>query len=212
MSKPDDSLITTSGTGQVKISPTLVFVTFTVEGRSNTAVAANADLQRKLAAVDPVIKANSKVIRDIRSLRTEKVYPENHPVRITGHSAAAEFCVQLNALESVAQFIDNIIASGATYINETRFDATDQQILGAKLDALKEASRNAIAKATAIGEIVFPRVPITMVRVDEGAVHYQPVYAAMASTESSKSVPSTPVSPGQLTIEAKVTLLSRATK
>ena len=219
-----DDLITTNGRAEREMTPTqatlVVRVVARVSGtKTHTASDADAKLNARLPAVVAALqRAQATVLREERSIGPTMLdVPGREPV-VTGYEARASYAVRTKQLGGVAALIDTLIEAGATEVGDVVFGVEPSALEAERILALGEATKNALAKASAIANALFSnpkRGPpeIMLVHITEGSHRYFAAYesSAMRSAPSAMAAvsESVPMSPGTLRIEASVELVTR---
>src|SRR5258707_13288980 len=151
-------VVTTSGQGEVKVTPDRASVMIGVQTRGATATAVGADNASRTRAV---LDAMTKIGLPKEALSTEgySVYPEMRydrdggAPRVTGYVATNTVRVEARRLDQVGAIIDASLAAGANGINGLSFymaslDEARRQAISA---AVSNARADAEAMATAAG-------------------------------------------------------------
>src|SRR5260221_5975444 len=151
-------VVTTSGQGEVKVTPDRASVMIGVQTRGATATAVGADNASRTRAV---LDAMTKIGLPKEALSTEgySVYPEMRydrdggAPRVTGYVATNTVRVEARRLDQVGTIIDASLAAGANVINGLSFymaslDEARRQAISA---AVSNARADAEAMATAAG-------------------------------------------------------------
>src|SRR5260221_6646094 len=151
-------VVTTSGQGEVKVTPDRASVMIGVQTRGATATAVGADNASRTRAV---LDAMTKIGLRKEALSTEgySVYPEMRydrdggAPRVTGYVATNTVRVEARRLDQVGTIIDASLAAGANVINGLSFymaslDEARRQAISA---AVSNARADAEAMATAAG-------------------------------------------------------------
>jgi uncharacterized protein YggE len=213
--RPEIPTLTVTGTGTMTAPPDAAFVTVGVEtvGKSLT------EAQRQNSAV------MQKVMERLLQLKIEKERiqtasftvapqykpPPKHPVdappappEIIGYTVGNMVTVEVRELEKVAMVIDETLAAGANHFHGLQWTLRNEQ--QARLNALKIAAAKAREKAVGLSEAINVRL-VRLMNVTEGVHFVRPTAQfgrAMMATNGGGG--DTPISPGEMRVEATVTL------
>lgn len=204
---PNQRTIQVSGNGEAQAPPDLAVLSLAIETHAATAADAagrNGGLAQKVsAAIRARLGDKGKTWTGGYSL-----YPEyadesrpNAKPAITGYRAENTITVQTGALDLVGPLIDAAIAAGANRVNSLDFSLRDDT--SARNDAISKAAKDAQAQAQALAAALNlklgPIINATTVS-NEGP---RPVMFRAAALSANSS---TPVSPGEVTVPASVSL------
>ena len=215
----EPSILTVTGLGEVRIAPDEATVQLGVSRQRGTAREAqeqvNEVAQEILTAVTQLgIKAEHIQTSE---LRLSPVYSTRRPgfsdePRVVAYRASNRVSVRLENLSLVGSVIDAAMQVGGNQLQGVHFALRND--LSAREQALKEAVKEASQKAKVISEALDVRI-IEVIEVNEGSVSIRlPQNRFQASREFSSveqlaaPIPP-PVSPGQLTVSARVTIRYR---
>lgn len=127
--------------------------------------------------------------------------------RIVGYRASNVIRVELTDLKRVGDVIDRGVAAGANRLEGLSFELRDDS--GPRGEALRKAVADARAKAQAIAEAMGVRLDAVS-EITEGGVSILPSRdqygGTMARLAASAEAAPTPVQPGQVQVEATVTV------
>jgi uncharacterized protein YggE len=205
---PNQRTIQVSGNGEADAPPDLAVLSLAIETQAPTAAAAagrNGALAQKVTdALKAKLGDKGKISTGGYSLDPEyadQSRPNAKPA-ITGYRAANTITVQTGALDLVGPLIDAAIAAGANRVNSLDFNLRDDT--AARNDAIAKAAKDAQAQAqalaTALNLKLGPIINATTVS-NEGP---RPVMFRAAF--NSGNAAATPVSPGEVTVPATVSL------
>lgn len=205
-------VLTVSGSGQARVTPDEATVRLGVTAQAPTARAAQEQVNRVANAVLEAVRKLGVKAEDIQTsdLSLNPVYSqgrgqENQEPRITGYQASNVVSIRLEDLTKVGPVIDAGLAAGANRLEGVFFGLRKDE--AARAEALTDAVREARSKAEALARALRVRL-VEIVEVAEGGVTISPpptpfrgrVMAEMAMDAS------TPVSAGQVGVEASVTV------
>lgn len=212
--KPETPTLTVSETGTVPHAPDTAFVTFGMESSGKSL----AEAQKRNSTV------MSKVMDRLRDLQIDKERiqtssfsvspqyrpPPNRPAdappaspEIIGYIVSNMVTVEIRVLDRVGTVIEEVLKAGANSFQGLHWGLRDEQSV--HLSALKQAAAKAREKAVVLSESLHVRL-VRVLSANEGGHMVRPAVpmARMAMEASSGEVP---VSPGELKVEATVTLV-----
>lgn len=200
-------VVVTSGQAIVRAAPDRAYVTVAAESRAaNPKVAqqqnaqAMSGVQQKLREAGVPPDAVRTVAYD---LQMEVDFIDGRRVP-RGYVARNAIEVRVDDIERVGALIDLVVASGATFVSDVRFDLKNRDAL--EREALKQAVADARARAEAAAAGA-GRTIDRILRIEEaGAQPPPPRPMVMAMRAEAAAVPDTPIAPGELEIHAHVTL------
>jgi uncharacterized protein YggE len=212
--KPETPTLTVSETGTVTHAPDTAFVTFGLEttGKSLT------DAQRRNSlAIRKVMDRLRELQIDEERIQTSAFTvspqyrpPPNRPAdpppastEIVGYIVSNMVTVEIRALDRVGTVIEEVLKAGANSFQGLHWGLRDEQAV--RLNALKQAAAKAREKASVLSETLHVKLA-RILSVTEGGQAIRPpmpmVRMAMEATAGD-----VPISPGELKIEATVTLV-----
>ena len=212
--KPETATLTVSETGVVPHTPDTAYVTFGME----TAGKSLAEAQKKNSTT------MGKVLDRLRDLQIEKdriqtssfmVSPQYRPPsnrhgdapptspEIIGYVVSNMVTVEIRVLEKVGTVIEEVLKAGANNFQGLHWGLRDEQPV--RLGAVKQAAARAREKAVVLSDTLHVKL-VRILSVTEGGQVIRPA-APMARMALEASAADVPVSPGELKIEATVTLV-----
>lgn len=205
---PGPPVVVALGHATIERAPDRAFVTFSTETRG----AKPDDVQKQNAMAmtrvqDAVTKA--KVPADaVRTLgfNLQEEFDWVNGKRVSrGYTASNSVEVRVDDLTTLGGLMDAAVQAGATGVSAVRFDLKDRA--GAEREALRLAVADARARADAAAAGASTRV-VGIVRIEEsgGPRGPTPVPMMRMAMAASAQAPETPMAPGQIEIEASVTL------
>jgi uncharacterized protein YggE len=204
----EPSILTVSGRGEVRIAPDEATVRLGVSRQRETAQEAQEEVnqvaQEILAAIIQLgVKAEQIQTSE---LRLSPVYSSRRPgpseePHVVAYRASNMVSVRLEDLSLVGPTIDVAMEAGANQLQGVQFALRDD--LSARQEALKEAVDEASQKAKAISGALELKL-VGVIEVNEGSVSIRvpPQRFEAAQVQAA----SAPVSPGQLTVSASITI------
>ncbi len=212
--KPETATLTVTETGTVPHAPDTASVTFGLE----TVGKSLAEAQKKNSTT------MGKVMERLRDLQIEQeriqtssftVSPQYRPPstrhsdapptspEIIGYVVSNIVAVEIRSLDKVGKVIEEVLKAGANNFQGLHWGLRDEQ--SARLGALKQAAARAREKATVLSETLHVKLA-RILSVTEGGQMIRPA-APMARMALEVSTADVPISPGELKIEATVTLV-----
>jgi uncharacterized protein YggE len=205
---PVAASITTSGTGEAKVTPDRAAVMVNVQTRAATAAAAATENARRTAAV---LDALGKLGLPKSQLSTEgyTVYPETRydqngqAPRVTGYVVTNTVRAETHRPEQAGAIVDAALGAGANMINGLSFYASSIDVprREAIADAVASARADADAMAKAAGGSLGALIELS---TQGPTVPPRPMYdVSRMSAKAAAAVP-TPVNPGEQTVSVYV--------
>jgi uncharacterized protein YggE len=212
--KHETPTLTVSETGTVSHAPDMVFVTFGME----TSGKSLAEAQKRNSAV------MSKVMDRLRDLQIDKeliqtssftVSPQYRPQpnrptdartaaqEMVGYIVSNMVTVEIRVLDRVGTVIEEVLKAGANNFQGLHWGLRDEQ--PGRLSALKQAAAKAREKAAVLSGALHVKL-VRVLSAHEGGHMIRPV-APMARMAMEASAGDVPISPGELKVEATVTLV-----
>ncbi len=199
-------VLTVSGHGLEAIPTTLTRVNLGVEVQAKTAAAAQAEAARKSTSVVTLLKSRNVEYLETTGINLNPVYDyTNNRQVLTGYNATNTVTFKIKT-EKAGNLLDDAVQSGATRIDGVSFIATDEAIAAAQKVALKKATQDAQAQASAVlSSLGFQAKEIVSIQVN-GASSPPPRMYAMQVAKSIGADAATPVVGGEQKVEGNVTL------
>jgi uncharacterized protein YggE len=215
---PPRSIVVT-GTGEARVAPDEAFVDLAVETQAKTAKEASQQNARRMEAVVAALVAAGVPRKDVET-RNYNLFPEyaqdpqprpdraDTGPRLVGYRASNNVQVRTRALDQLGSFIDKALAAGANRVEGVRFGLSNPQ------EAQGLALADAVKRARASAEVIARSLGLALGEVLEAStqVGHPPVYpvdvpmhARGAMMEMAKDA-STPITPGEQTVQASVSL------
>jgi hypothetical protein len=200
--------IIVSGSGIVRADPDVAYVRLGVTSRARNARDAQAQTNAAIAKFYDALAALRIDRKDIQTSQlTLNPYYESRPnetPRIAGYEASNVLTVRLTDFAKIGPVIDAGVETGVNNMQGVSFGIVDDT--NARLEALRNATREARAKAEAIASALGVQLgDILMVNESGGYVPPMPMYDRGMMAEM-KSAEGATVSPGQMDVNANVTI------
>ena len=171
------------------------------------AAARNAEkLDRVLAELRRALPQGSQIETVVYSLNPDYRYPaRGGQPTITGYTATNILRVITNDLEGIGNVIDAAIRAGANNVQSLQFTLRDEGAVRGR--ALREAATRARRK----GDELASALNVRIVRVYQVREEYmppvRPFMTAQVESKAADMVANTPIEPGRIEVEARVTLV-----
>jgi uncharacterized protein YggE len=213
--KPETPTLTVSETGTMTHALDTAFVAFGVDSPAKSLTEA----QKRNNSV------MSKVMDRLRELQIEKeriqtstftVTPHYRPLpnrpadappaspEIVGYVVSNMVTVEIRALDKVGPVLEEVLKAGTNSFHGLHWGLRDEQSV--RLNALKQAAAKAREKAAVLSEALHVKLA-RVLSVSEGGGHGVRPAAPMARMAMEASAGDVPISPGELKVEATVTLV-----
>lgn len=209
-------VLTVSGSGEARVDPDLATVRLGVTAQAATARAAQEQVSRTAGAVLDTIRKLGIPDKDIQTSglslsplysqgRTEE---ERQAPKITGYQASNSVNIRIEDLTKVGPVIDAGLGAGANTLDGVEFGLRNDE--AARAQALADAAGKARAKAQTLAKALGLTLG-NILEVAEGGVSVMPQpYQRYGRAMAELSVAAdTPVSAGQVGVQASVTLRYR---
>ena len=209
--------LTVQGTGQVQTAPDEATVRLGVVAQRPTAREAQGEVNRIANAVLAAIGKLGVPREQIQTseLQLYPVYSQDAPPergvpaepRIVGYRATNVVSVRLEKLDLIGPVVDAGLEAGANQVEGVNFGL--RGALAARQQALRQAADAGSKKAEALADALGVRL-VGLLEVVEGGVQmFTPRVANVRMAMESAQMDTTPISPGQVSVEATVTLTYR---
>jgi uncharacterized protein len=212
------SVISVVGNGEVRVAPDTASVRLGVTRQAQTGQAAQQEVNVVLRAILEGITGLGIPERHIRTsqLSLFPVYAQERPEpmreprepRIAGYRATSTVTVRVEDLRQVGPVVDAALTAGANQLEGVQFTLRDDTQV--REQALSEAVREARNKAEVIARALDVRLG-RVIEVAEGGVSFIPPpfpEREMLMARAAADV-ATPISPGEVTVTANVTIRYR---
>jgi uncharacterized protein len=213
------SVLSVSGTGEARVAPDEATVRLGVIAQAKTARAAQEQVNRVASGVLEAIRTLGIKAEDVQTsgLSLSPLYAQGRPgeeyqaPKITGYQANYTVTARIEDLSKVGPVIDAGLSAGANTLEGVIFGLRNDE--AARIAALTDAVRKARAKAEALAQALKVRL-VEILEVTEGGVSLYPPptpkYGRVAMAELQSA--DTPISAGQVGVEASVTIRYRITQ
>ncbi|MEA2563519.1 MAG: uncharacterized protein QOH06_5023 [Acidobacteriota bacterium] len=207
-------ILSVQANGEARVAPDEATVRLGVLAQAPTARAAMDEANRSANAILDAIRKLGVKAEDIQTsdLNLNPLYanePEmrNGEPRISGYQATNVVSVRLEKLDLVGPVVDAGLAAGANRLDGVMFGLRNDE--AARSTALTRAAEAARIKAETLARALRVRL-VEIVEVVEGGVSvFTPMYKGTRMAMESSMAADTPVSAGQVGIDASLTLRYR---
>ncbi|ATW26842.1 SIMPL domain-containing protein [Candidatus Formimonas warabiya] len=207
--QPQNS-ITVQGTSSITVTPTIAYVSIGVATFNKDATIAQSDNAKKM---DLVYKAladlgipKDKIKTVSYDIHPRYNYKDNVSV-LAGYDVTNTIQVTTD-LAKVSNVLDMTVKQGVNEANSIYFGITDQERDTIYLQALDQAVVSAKAKATAIAKAAGVTVKEPFQIIEGSSASAPPItYLADVKSIRAADAASTPISGGELKVEANITII-----
>ncbi len=197
-----------TGNGEASAAPDLAVLTIGVETEGATAAAALSQNAAQMNATIEKLKSSGVADKDLQtqnlSVGPRYNYEENRsPPKIVGYVATNMLSVKLRDLATAGAIIDATVAEGANTLGGLSFGFADPKPL------MNKAREDAVADAKARAELLAASAGVTLgpILVIQDGYAAPPPMPYMESRMMAAEAKSTPVSAGESTFSASVTII-----
>jgi len=199
-------VVVATGTATVKLPPDRAWLVLATESRAAKPTDAQQQNAAAMSAVRQKLQAAgipAEAIRTVSLSLHEDVDFVNGKRVPRGYLAVNSIEVRVDDIDRVGGLLDAAIAGGATSVSQIRFDLKNRD------EAERRALREAVADARARAEAAAAGANGTLgnvIRIEEQRSVRPPMPMPMMRAQAMDASPETPVSAGQIEIDATVTL------
>ena len=204
--------ITVSGNDSIVVTPTIAFVSIGVTTTNKDVTKAQSENALKMDAVYKAIYAlgipKDKVKTTSYYISPRYDYSSTGTSVLNGYDVTNMIQVTVTDLAKVSKVIDVTVKQGVNQANSISFSVTDEQRQAIYLEALGKAVTDAKAKASALAKAAGVTItkPAQIVESSSGYTPPGPYMNQSSGIVNGKDV-STPISAGEMKIEASVTVI-----
>ncbi len=199
--------LTVTGTGQVNLIPDLAYLTLAVETHHARLDQAVAENNQRAAQIMQVLQQHGVAEEDIHTSRfavqQEQHYDDEGNLILGPYTVTNRLVVTVRDLDQLGTLLNAALDAGANRVDGLRFGSSQAQEaqLQAKVAAVQDARHQAEVIAQAAGVSLVAVQTITFGSISSPSkMAYAPDMLAAAPAE-------VPVSPGELTVKATVTMI-----
>jgi hypothetical protein len=204
---PEPPTVVTSGRATVKRAPDRAFVSLATETRAPRPDQAQKDNARAMEKVRDELrdqKIPDEAIRTVSFNLREDVDWVNGKRVPRGYVVSNVIEARVDVLDGLGSLLDEVVKAGATAVGGIRFDLKDRD------NAEREALRLAVVDARARAEAAAAGAGVRIVRVqtidEQGSMDLPRPMPMMRMEAAMADAPPTPVSAGEIEIQASVRL------
>lgn len=212
--KPETPTLTVSEAGTVAHVPDTVFVTFGLDSPGKVLAEAQ---RRNSVTMSHVMDRllDLQIDKDLIQTSSFTVSPQYRPPpkrsadtppappEIIGYVVGNMVTVEIRAIDRVGTVIEEVLKAGANSFRGLHWGLRDEQSV--RLSALKQAAVKAREKAAVLSEALHVKL-VRIISANEGGHIMRPA-APMARMAMEASAGEVPISPGEMKVEATVTLV-----
>ena len=201
--------ITVQGTASITATPTIAYVNIGVATFNKEAAIAQSD---NAAKMDQVYKALDSLGISKDKIKTVSYYISprydysNNISTLAGYDVTNSIQVTVMDLTKVSEVLDMTVKQEVNQANSISFGITDQENDEFYLQALTEAVANAKAKANTMAAAAGLTVTTPLQIIEGSQNSASPIYSYAADSAKAAET-ATPISGGELKVEANVTLV-----
>ncbi|MFN3648328.1 MAG: SIMPL domain-containing protein [Armatimonadota bacterium] len=216
--RADEPVLVVSGNSEVRVAPDLAIVRLGVTRIASTAQQAQAEVNQAAQAIlESVLRLQvPREAVQTSQLTIQPLYEQRQPrpgqepqeprePRIVAYQASNVVTIRLTRLETAGPVIDAALKAGANRLDGLSFGLQNDR--EARQRALTEAVREARQKARTMAEALDVRL-VRVVEAIEGG-YVRPMEFAAERAMMAAGDAGTPVSPGEVSVHANVTLRYR---
>lgn len=203
--------ITTQGSSRVTAAPTIAYVSIGVTTFNKNATAAQSENAVKM---DRVYKALASLgikkdkIKTVNYNISPRYDYKNNVATLAGYNVINSISATVTDLKKVSDVLDMTVKEGVNQSNSISFGVTDEERDRLYLQALSQAVVNAKEKANTIAAAAGIAISKPANIIEGSSAHFaQPNYRAMDMVKMAAEAAPTPISEGELMIEANVTVI-----
>lgn len=203
--------ITVQGSSSVTAAPTIAYVSIGVTTFNKNAASAQSENAVKMDSVYKTL-ASLGIKKDKIKTVNYNISPrydyKNNVATLAGYNVINSIRVTVNDLKKVSDVLDMTVKEGVNQSNSISFGVTDEERDRLCLQALSQAVSNAKEKANTIAAAAGIAISKPANIIEGSSAHFvQPNYRAMDMAKMASETAPTPISEGELMIEANVTVI-----
>ncbi|MEM6625633.1 MAG: SIMPL domain-containing protein [Pseudomonadota bacterium] len=213
-----ETTLSLTGNGSVERAPDIAMISVgvTVEGR--TATDAMEEQASRMTGVFEALAEADIAEKDMQTSNlslnprydySSKRNSDGGPLLI-GYTASNQLTVIVRDLENLGDAMDAVVRAGGNQINSVSFGLDDPT--AAIAEARASAMKDALAKAELYAEAAGYQVERIVTISEDGGWNPGPMPVAMARMSDMESAPSTPISAGEVSYSASVSVMLELVK
>ena len=203
--------ITVQGSSSVTAAPTIAYVSIGVTTFNKNAAAAQGENAVKMDRVYKTLASlgiNKDKIKTLNYNISPRYDYKNNVATLAGYNVINSIRVTVMDLKKVSDVLDMTVKEGVNQSNSISFGVTDEERDKLYLQALSQAVVNAKEKANTIATAAGITISKPANIIEGSSAHFvQPNYRAMDMAKMASEAAPTPISEGEMTIGANVTVI-----
>jgi uncharacterized protein YggE len=207
----DRNTITVQGSSSITVSPTIAYVSIGVTTFNKNAASAQSENAVKMDRVYKTLASlgiKKNKIKTVNYNISPRYDYKNNVATLAGYNVINSIRVTVNDLKKVSDVLDMTVKEGVNQSNSISFGVTDEERDRLYLQALSQAVSNAKEKANTIAAAAGIAISKPANIIEGSSAHFvQPNYRAMDMAKMASETVPTPISEGELMIEANVTVI-----
>ena len=207
----DRNTITVQGSSSITVSPTIAYVSIGVTTFNKNAASAQSENAVKMDRVYKTLASlgiKKNKIKTVNYNISPRYDYKNNVATLAGYNVINSIRVTVNDLKKVSDVLDMTVKEGVNQSNSISFGVTDEERDRLYLQALSQAVSNAKEKANTIAAAAEIAISKPANIIEGSSAHFvQPNYRAMDMAKMASETAPTPISEGELMIEANVTVI-----
>ena len=207
----DRNTITVQGSSSITVSPTIAYVSIGVTTFNKNAASAQSENAVKMDRVYKTLASlgiKKNKIKTVNYNISPRYDYKNNVATLAGYNVINSIRVTVNDLKKVRDVLDMTVKEGVNQSNSISFGVTDEERDRLYLQALSQAVSNAKEKANTIAAAAGIAISKPANIIEGSSAHFvQPNYRAMDMAKMASETAPTPISEGELMIEANVTVI-----
>ena len=203
--------ITVQGSSSVTAAPTIAYVSIGVTTFNKNAATAQGENAVKMDRVYKTLASlgiNKDKIKTLNYNISPRYDYKNNVATLAGYNVINSIRVTVMDLKKVSDVLDMTVKEGVNQSNSISFGVTDEERDKLYLQALSQAVVNAKEKANTIATAAGITISKPANIIEGSSAHFvQPNYRAMDMAKMASEAAPTPISEGEMTIGANVTVI-----
>ena len=203
--------ITVQGSSSVTAAPTIAYVSIGVTTFNKNAATAQGENAVKMDRVYKTLASlgiNKDKIKTLNYNISPRYDYKNNVATLAGYNVINSIRVTVMDLKKVSDVLDMTVKEGVNQSNSISFGVTDEERDKLYLQALSQAVVKAKEKANTIATAAGITISKPANIIEGSSAHFvQPNYRAMDMAKMASEAAPTPISEGEMTIGANVTVI-----
>ena len=203
--------ITVQGSSSVTAAPTIAYVSIGVTTFNKNAATAQGENAVKMDRVYKTLASlgiNKDKIKTLNYNISPRYDYKNNVATLAGYNVINSIRVTVMDLKKVSDVLDMTVKEGVNQSNSISFGVTDEERDRLYLQALSQAVVNAKEKANTIATAAGITISKPANIIEGSSAHFvQPNYRAMDMAKMASEAAPTPISEGEMTMGANVTVI-----